>query len=149
MKDLVLKPRMSEKTYGLSESRVYVFDVPKHTNKHAVERAIAAQFEVEVLRVNIASIAGKAKRTISKGGRRVAKGRDSDTRKAYVTLKEGQSIPIFAAVEEAEEKEQKLQEQVDKAATKQAKKDEKQTAKPARRGIHLPGRRSGARGGNK
>lgn len=131
MKNIALKPRMSEKTYGLSEQRVYVFEVPKSANKHVVARAVAAQFEVEVTNVNIANISGKPKRTVSQGGRRVAKGQQSGFKKAYVTLKQGQSLPIFAAVEEAEEKEQKLQEQVEKAAEKQAKKEDK----PKRRGI--------------
>lgn len=144
-KTLAIRPRLSEKTYGLSEKRVYVFNIPAGANKHAVARAVAAQYEVEVVKVNFAGVAAKPKRTITKGGRRVIRGTQGSAKKAYVTLKEGHSLPIFAAVEEAEEKQDKVQEQVDKAAAKQAQKE----AKPARRGLHLPGRRSGARGGDK
>lgn len=144
-KQLLLKPRMSEKAYATSQTGVYVFDIPRSVNRHSVASAVAAQFDVTVEKVNIANIKGKAKRTISQKGRRVKQGTDSDVKKAYVTLKKGDSLPIFAAVEEAEEKEKATQEKVAKAVEKQAQKE----AKPARRGLHLPGRRSGARGGDR
>jgi len=99
-KALALKPRMSEKTFGLSEVRnTYTFDVPGDANKHSVARAVAAQFEVTVEKVNIINVKGKAKRTVRKGGRPVA-GRRSDVKKAYVTLKEGDKLPIFATEED-------------------------------------------------
>jgi large subunit ribosomal protein L23 len=131
-KTIILKPRMSEKAYGLSQLRnTFVFDVPQTANKHAVARAVAAQFEVEVLAVNLATIKGKAKRTVRKGGRPVA-GRTSDVKKAYVTLAKGQSLPFFAAIEEAEAEEAKVQEKVEKVSDKKATDTE---AKPARRGL--------------
>lgn len=100
---LVIKPRMSEKAYGLSQKNdVYIFDVPCDTNKAEVARAIAEQFKVGVVRVNMANLKGKPKRTAHKGGRPTA-GSRSDIKKAYVTLKKGDSIPIFAT-EEAESK---------------------------------------------
>lgn len=132
-KSIVLRPRLSEKTYGLAESRVYVVDVPKDINKHIIARAIEAQFEVKVAKVNVATVKGKRKRIISITGKRMknAEGQRSDIKKAYVTLAEGHSLPFFAAVEEEEQKEQKLQEQFDKAAAKQADKE----SKPKRRGL--------------
>lgn len=132
-KTLSLRPRLSEKTYGLSDKRVYVVDVPKDANKHTVARALEAQFEVKVASVNIANISGKQKRILSLNGKRAvnAEGKRNDIKKAYVTLAPGNSLPFFAAVEEAEEKEQAVQEKVDKAAAKQADKE----AKPARRGL--------------
>jgi large subunit ribosomal protein L23 len=124
-KQIILKPRLSEKSYGLSARRVYVFDVPGNLNKHDIARAVTAQFDTVVTNVNVANIAGKAKRTIYKGGKAVA-GREADTRKAYVTLAEGQSLPIFAAIEEEEAKQEATQEKLDKAAEKAAKKAEKE-----------------------
>ena len=134
-KSIVLKPRLTEKTHGLSQKRVYVVDIEKGVNKHTVARAVEAQFEVKVLSVNITNIAGKAKRTVSIMGKRQRnqEGVRNDIRKAYVTLKEGFSLPFFDAVEEADEKETKLQEKIDKAATKQAEKTEKAATKPARK----------------
>ena len=124
-KSIALKPVLSEKAYGQSQAtNTYVFKVPVGVNKHSVARAIASQFEVTVESVNILNIAGKAKRTVRKSGRAVA-GRQNASRKAYVTLQEGDSLPIFAALEEETEKVEKTQAAVDKAAAKTAKKEKK------------------------
>lgn len=128
-KELILKPRMSEKTYAQSTAGVYVFDVPSEANKHSVARAVTAQYEVEVANVNIVNVKGKAKRTISQKGRRAANGRQSDVKKAYVTLAGDQRLPIFEAVEEADEKSEKLTAQMEKAAEKADKKAEKEAKK--------------------
>jgi len=132
-KEIALRPRLSEKTYGLSENRVYVVQVPKETNKHAVARAIEAQFEVKVVKVNMTNIPGKSKRIVSISGKRMknANGKRNDLKKAYVTLAPGNSLPFFAAVEEEEQQEQATQEKIDKAVAKQTAKE----AKPARRGL--------------
>lgn len=131
-KTVALKPRLNEKTYGLADSRVYVFDVDRSVNKHSIARAVEDQFEVKVLRVKTANIPGKPKRTISLTGKRMkygADGRRSDFKKAYVTLAEGQGLPFFDAIEEEEQKEQETQEKFDKAAAKQAEKEEKAAKK--------------------
>ena len=125
-KTMLLRPRLSEKAYGQSQANnTYVIEVPGDANKHSVARAVSTQFEVSVINVNILNLKGKAKRTIRRGGRRVANGSQNDVKKAYVTLAEGQSLPFFAAAEEAEAKEEKIAEQVEKAAKKAAKKEEK------------------------
>lgn len=121
-KTTTLAPILSEKAYGLSQTRnTYVFAVPKDANKHTIARAVSAQFEVTVTEVNVMNVMGKAKRTVRKNGRAV-KGRQSDTRKAYVTLKAGDSLPIFAALEEEVAKSEKVEKAVEKAAEKAAKK---------------------------
>lgn len=110
-KTLVLRPRLSEKTFGLASSRtVYVFDVPKAANKHAVSAAVAAQFEVTVMDVNILNSKGKPKSSPRKGHRPV-QGQRSDFKKAYVTLKEGDKLPFFDEPE------------ADKKSKKEAKKE--------------------------
>ncbi|HSX30170.1 MAG TPA: 50S ribosomal protein L23 [Candidatus Saccharimonadales bacterium] len=112
-KNTILRPRLSEKTFGLAGAHtVYVFDVPKEANKQTVALAVAAQFDVTVVNVNMTNIKGKAKRLVRKGGRPVA-GKRSDIKKAYVTLKEGQKLPFFDEPE------------TDKKADKKAKKEEK------------------------
>ena len=129
-KTISLRPHLSEKTYGLSSKRVYVFTIDKDVNKHSVARAVEAQFEVKVQAVNVTNLDGKAKRTISVTGKRSvnSNGKRNDIKKAYVTLKEGFSLPFFAAVEEAETQEQATQDKIDKAAAKKAE-------KPAKRGL--------------
>ena len=133
-KAVALRPRLSEQTYALSQSRVYVFEVPKSANKHMIARAVEAQFDVAVESVNIANVKGKAKRTISLTGRRrgLTDGVRSDVKKAYVKLVEGASLPIFAAVEENEDKEKSAQEQVDKAMAKQAQTETRRSTRAAK-----------------
>jgi large subunit ribosomal protein L23 len=110
----LLRPRLSEKTYGLGVTKnVYAFDVPHDANKHTVAAAVEAQFEVKVTAVNITNIKGKPKRVIRKGGRPIM-GSRSDIKKAYVTLAEGQHLPFFD--EPAED---------DKKAAKKAEKETK------------------------
>jgi large subunit ribosomal protein L23 len=133
-KTVTLRPRLNEKTYGLADSRVYVFDVERDVNKHGIARAVEAQFEVKVVSVNTTNIGGKAKRIVSITGKRMknAEGNRSDIKKAYVTLAEGHSLPFFNAIEEEEQKEQAVQEKVDKAVAKQADKDAKKSAKASK-----------------
>lgn len=103
-KTITLRPRVSEKTYNQSEVlNVYTFEVPGNVNKQTVAKAVAAQFDVTVTNVNMTNLKGKAKRTIRKSGRAIA-GRQNDVKKAYVTLKEGDSIVIFKSAEEPEAK---------------------------------------------
>ncbi len=114
---MVLKPRISEKAYGMSQQgNTYVFDVPADANRLTVAAAVGAQYGVVVKTVRVANMKGKAKTQYSK--RRRTSGRRSDTKRAYVLLKEGDKLPIFAA-EEAEE--EKAKKDADKAAKKRAK----------------------------
>jgi large subunit ribosomal protein L23 len=118
-KNLVIRPRLSEKAYGLSETQgTYVVDVPATANKQSIASAVTAQFGVTVTAVHIVIAKGKTKRTMRKGGRPVL-GKRSDVKKAYITLKEGDKLPFFAAVEEAAEKAEKV---AAKAAAKKEKK---------------------------
>ena len=95
-KFLILKPRISEKAYGLTQSgNTYVFEVPTDANKLTVAEAVAAQYGVTVTDVNVTNVKGKTKRTVRKGGRPTM-GRRSDIKKAYVKLKDGDSIAVFA-----------------------------------------------------
>jgi large subunit ribosomal protein L23 len=99
-KSMTLKPRVSEKAYGLSlNSNVYVLQVPSDANKMTVAEAVSAQFGVTVTNVNIAVAKGKLKTTYRKRGGRTS-GSRSDVKKAYVTLKSGDSIAVFASEED-------------------------------------------------
>ncbi len=122
-KDLILKPRMSEKAYASSlAGNTFVFDVPKTANKVQIASAVASQFDVSVINVRTAVIKGKQARSIRLGKyRKNVMGQRSDYKKAFVTLKEGDSIPVFAAIQEAEEAEAKQAEKAAKKAAKEAK----------------------------
>lgn len=97
---MTLKPRISEKAYGLSQTaNVYIIQVPTDANKISVAAAISAQFGVTVTKVNIVNVKGKSKRTVRKGGRQ-STGKRPDVKKAYITLKAGDSIAVFANEED-------------------------------------------------
>lgn len=103
-KSMTIKPRISEKAYALSQTQnVYVMQVPADANKLTVANAISAQFDVTVTNVNINNAKGKTKRTVRKGGRS-SFGKRPDVKKAYVTLKEGDSIAVFATDDDQEAK---------------------------------------------
>lgn len=103
-KTMILIPRISEKTYAMSELRgVYVFNVPADATKHTVARAVAAQFGVTVVDVNVTNIQGKVKRSVRKGSR-PGLGQRSDIKKAYVTLKAGDKLPFFETEEDKDAK---------------------------------------------
>lgn len=101
-----LKPRMSEKAYQQSVlNQTYVFVVPTSANKNDVKTAVESKYKVSVVDVNIVVQNGKKARSIRLGDRksRPIIGQRSDIKKAYVRLKDGDSIKIFDE-EEAKEK---------------------------------------------
>lgn len=122
MKDFILKPRVSEKAYDLSQApgvKTYIFQVPTDANKHSIARAISTQYEVTVTSVRTTVAKGKVKQSYRKGGRPQT-GQRSDIKKAYVTLREGDTLPLF--VEEAAE-DAKARAAEEKAAKKAEKRN--------------------------
>ena len=116
-KTILLRPRLSEKTFSLStKGAVYVFDVPKDVNKHQIADAVAAQFEVNPVDVNVTNIKGKPKRSVRKTARAIS-GQRSGYKKAYVTLQKGQTLPFFDQPEE----DKKADKKAEKAAKKEGK----------------------------
>lgn len=123
-KTMPLKPRMSEKSYGLSHAlNTFVFDVPLTANKIEVKNAVEAQFSVSVDGVRIMRAKGKLSRSIRIGGtRKNVSGKRADIKKAYVKLAAGDSIPIFAKIDEDNKKQEKLEEKMAKKLDKDDKK---------------------------
>ena len=92
-RDVILEPVVSEKSYGLLDANVYTFKVHRDASKPEIRDAIQAIFEVRVTNVNTLNRKGKRVRD-----RRTGKwGSRADTKRAIVTLAEGQSIPLFEA----------------------------------------------------
>ena len=88
---VLLGPHVSEKaTIAADQRNQYVFKVANGATKNEIRTAVEALFEVVVKKVNVVNIKGKTKRTARGFGRR------NDTRKAYVTLAEGQDISFVA-----------------------------------------------------
>ena len=88
---IIRAPRVSEKTARLQEvSNQYVFEVATDATKADIKQAIEKLFAVKVEAVNVVNVKGKNKAFKFRMGRR------ADSRKAYVTLAEGQSIDVMA-----------------------------------------------------
>lgn len=95
---ILLKPRLSEKSYAAAEATsTYVFDVPTTSNRQQVAAAVERQYKVGVIRVNTLNKTGKAKRSVRRRAQPVT-GREKTTKRAYVTLKAGDKIPVFEEV---------------------------------------------------
>lgn len=70
----------------LQERGVYVFNVPTAVTKKDVEKAIKEQYKVSPVRVNIVNT--KAKKTFVRN----RAGKTTDSKKAYVFLKKGDTL---------------------------------------------------------
>jgi large subunit ribosomal protein L23 len=88
-RDVIVRPVISEKSYGLLEGNKYTFLVDTDANKTEIKIAIEKIFGVTVTGVNTINRKGKRKRT------RFGYGTRKDTKRAIVSLKDGDTIEIF------------------------------------------------------
>ena len=92
-RDVLIRPVVSEKSYGLLEENVYTFVVAPSASKPEIRDAVEAPFDVSVVKVNTLNRQGKRKRNRRTGGW----GQRSSQKRALVTLAEGDSIDLFEA----------------------------------------------------
>ena len=87
---ILITPHVSEKTYKLVSKNIYVFDVPLSANKAEVQAAIKAEYpNIKIADVRLMIQKGKVK-SVNRGKRsRPGQASRKDTKKAYVTVKEG------------------------------------------------------------
>ena len=90
-RDVILRPVVSEKSYGLLDHGVYTFIVRPDANKIEIRHAVETIFDVTVVKVNTLNRKGKRKRQRKKP----VFGKRADTKRAIVTLAEGDRIPLF------------------------------------------------------
>ncbi|GAA0695282.1 hypothetical protein GCM10010193_57530 [Kitasatospora atroaurantiaca] len=88
-RDVLIKPVISEKSYSLLDENKYTFVVSPGANKTQIKQAVEAVFSVKVEAVNTLNRRGKRKRSKTGFGKRM------DTKRAIVTLAEGNRIDIF------------------------------------------------------
>lgn len=86
--DIIRSPVITEKATTASEQDKIVFIVSNNATKPAIKKAVEALFEVKVKSVNTLNRKGKTRRF------RGILGRQSDTKRAIVTLAEGESIDV-------------------------------------------------------
>ena len=88
---VLLKPVISEKSYGLMDDGAYVFVVDPRASKVEIRQAVESSFGVRVASVNTLNRKGKRKRN-----RRAATfGRRPDTKRAIVRLVGDDRIELF------------------------------------------------------
>ena len=97
-------PRATEKAYAQSQRNVYVFNVPLTANKQEIGAAVETQFDVKVTGIKTLVQSGKAVRFSRGKNRHPGTTNRKDSKKAYVTLAEGNSIQVFEQPAEEEKK---------------------------------------------
>ena len=90
--DVVLAPHITEKSTMLSENNSVVFKVAGTASKPEIKAAVEALFGVTVTGVNTIVTKGKTKRWKGQAYKR------SDSKKAIVTLKDGDTIDITSGI---------------------------------------------------
>jgi large subunit ribosomal protein L23 len=86
--DVIVAPVITEKSTMLTEHNKVVFKVAPTATKPEIKAAVEALFGVKVTAVNTLVRKGKIKRF------RGSVGRQSDAKRAVVTLAEGQAIDV-------------------------------------------------------
>ncbi|MBN1827429.1 MAG: 50S ribosomal protein L23 [Candidatus Eisenbacteria bacterium] len=90
---IIVRPIVTEKSSNMREAEnKYVFEVNPRANKIQIKKAVEAVFKVQVVDVHTWFARGKNRRQ----GKYV--GKTPDRKRAAVTLKAGESIPIFEQV---------------------------------------------------
>lgn len=90
-RDVIQRPVISEKSYGLMDDNVYTFVVAPDATKVEIRRAVESIFRVHVLSVNTLNRKGKSKRNRRTGVR----GKLPDEKRAIVTVAQGDRIELF------------------------------------------------------
>ncbi|GHD08216.1 50S ribosomal protein L23 [Tianweitania populi] len=86
--DVIVSPAITEKSTMASEQNQVVFNVAKKATKPEIKAAIESLFGVKVTAVNTLVRKGKVKRF------RGTIGRQSDVKKAVITLADGDTIDV-------------------------------------------------------
>jgi large subunit ribosomal protein L23 len=90
-RSIIIRPVVSEKSYGLLDSGVYTFVVDPRASKIEISDAIETIFNVQVAKVNTLNRKGKRKRN----RKSQTFGKRPDQKRAIVTLAAGGRIDLF------------------------------------------------------
>lgn len=95
--EILIKPIITEKLTSQAEKlNRYGFVVDKDANKLQIKKAVESMYGVNVKSVNTQQYIGKVKvRNTTRG---VAVGRVNRTKRAYVTLKDGETIDFYSSI---------------------------------------------------
>ena len=90
-RSIIIRPVVSEKSYGLLDAGVYTFVVDPRASKIEISNAVEEIFNVRVAKVNTLNRKGKRKRN----RKSMTFGKRPDTKRAIVTLAPGGRIDLF------------------------------------------------------
>ena len=90
-RSIIIRPVVSEKSYGLLDNGVYTFVVDPRASKIEISDAVETIFNVEVAKVNTLNRKGKRKRN----RKSQTLGKRPDQKRAIVTLAGGGRIDLF------------------------------------------------------
>ena len=95
--EILIKPIITEKLTAQAEKfNRYGFVVDKRANKLQIKKAVESMYGVNVESVNTQQYIGKVKvRNTTKG---VAVGRVNRLKRAFVTLKNGETIDFYSSI---------------------------------------------------
>lgn len=91
MKNIIVRPIISEKSMALAESGKFSFQIFLHVDKPTLKRAVEKMYGVTVKKVQTTVVKGKRQRV----GKRRAEVDGQIIKKAVVTLAKGQKISLF------------------------------------------------------
>lgn len=95
--EILLKPIVTEKMTSQGDKfNRYGFLVARKANKLEIKKAVEDLYGVKVEQVNTMNYSGKAKSRFTKSG--VMSGRTSATKKAVVTLAQGETIDFYSNI---------------------------------------------------
>lgn len=88
-RDVIIRPRITEKASFLSANNVYTFEIGAKASKREVAKAVSLMYKVNPVKVSVAR--NPAKQKLARG----VKGEIAGVKKAYVYLKKGDKIEII------------------------------------------------------
>jgi large subunit ribosomal protein L23 len=95
--EVIIKPVITEKMTDMGETlNRFAFIVHKKANKLQIKKAIEDLYGVEVESVNTMNHPGKSKSRFTRSG--VITGKTKATKKAIVTLAEGETIDFYSNI---------------------------------------------------
>lgn len=90
MKNILLRPIVTEKSMSGTSNNKYSFEVDPRTNKIEIKKAVKTAYKVDAIRINIINKDGKIKNYRGRGV-----GKTKNWKKAIITVKGGQKIAGF------------------------------------------------------
>jgi|ERR1700733_5848545 large subunit ribosomal protein L23 len=97
LSDVLVKPILTEKANAQQDKlRRYAFRVDRKANKLEIKKAVEEFYGVTVVNVNTSVVPAKNKTRFTKAG--YVQGRKPAYKKALVTVREGETIDLYASV---------------------------------------------------